>query len=135
MSDPRRDGDALIRLFLWWRFAKAVSFRGYWLVTAVYLVIVADLSAFELVFLGTAMEITVFVCEIPTGVVADTISRKWSLVISHVLMGIGMLVTGLVTDFVPLMLAQMLWGLGWSSLGSEKKKPAASGWPQKFRVR
>ena len=29
-------------------------------------------------------------------------------------MGTGMLITGLVTDFVPLMLAQMLWGLGWT---------------------
>jgi MFS family permease len=113
VADPQR-GDGLVRLFLWWRFAKALSFRGYWLVTAIYLVVVADLSPFELVFLGTAMELTVFVSEIPTGVVADTISRKWSLVISHVLMGAGMLTTGLVTDFVPLVLAQMLWGLGWT---------------------
>ena len=65
-ADADHRGDALVRLFLWWRFAKAVSFRGYWLVTAVYLVVVADLSPFEPVFLGTAMEITVFVCEIPT---------------------------------------------------------------------
>lgn len=107
-------GDSLIRLFLWWRFAKAVSFRGYWLVTAIYLVVVADLSPFQLVFLGTAMEITVLLSEIPTGVMADTVSRKWSLVVSHVVMGTGMMITGLVTDFVPLMIAQMLWGLGWT---------------------
>jgi MFS family permease len=83
-------------------------------VTSLYLVVVADLSAFQLVFLGTAMELTVLVSEIPTGVMADTISRKWSIVISHGLMGIGMLTTGLVTSFGLLVAAQMLWGFGWT---------------------
>ena len=93
---------------------RALCFRGYWLVTSLYLVVVADLSAFQLVFLGTAMELTVLASEIPTGVMADTISRKWSIVISHVLMGAGMLATGLVTAFPALVAAQMLWGFGWT---------------------
>lgn len=113
-AERARRARSLTRLFLWWRFFKAVSFRGYWLVTSLYLVVDADLSAFQLVFLGTAMELTVLVCEVPTGVVADTISRKWSLVISHVVMGAGMILTGLVTDFGLLVVAQMIWGLGWT---------------------
>jgi predicted MFS family arabinose efflux permease len=104
----------LRRSFLWWHLLSAMTFRGYWLVTSVYLVVVADLSPFELVFLGTAMELTVFVCEVPTGVMADTISRKWSIVVSHVLMGVGMLTTALVTEFPALVAAQMLWGVGWT---------------------
>lgn len=108
---PRRD---IATTFLRWAAMRAISFRGYWLVTSLYLVIDADLSAFQLVFLGTAMELTVLVSEIPTGVMADTISRKWSIVISHVLMGAGMLITGLVTAFPALVLAQMLWGFGWT---------------------
>jgi len=100
--------------FLRWGWLRAVSFRGYWIVTSLYLVIDADLSAFQLVFLGTAMELTVLISEVPTGVMADTISRKWSIVISHVLMGGGMLITGLVTAFPALVLAQMLWGFGWT---------------------
>ena len=100
--------------FLRWSWMRATSFRGYWIVTSLYLVIDADLSAFQLVFLGTAMELTVLVSEIPTGVMADTISRKWSIVISHLLMGAGMLTTGLVTAFPALVLAQMLWGFGWT---------------------
>ena len=93
---------------------RALCFRGYWLVTSLYLVVVADLSAFQLVFLGTTMELTVLASEIPTGVMADTISRKWSIVISHGVMGVGMLTTGLVTSFGLLVAAQMLWGLGWT---------------------
>lgn len=106
--------DTLIRRYLAWRFAKAMSFRGYWLVTSLYIVVVADLSAFQLVFLGTAMEVTVLVCEMPTGVMADTVSRKWSLVTSHVLMGAGMIVTGFVTDYALLVASQVLWGVGWT---------------------
>ena len=66
------------------------------------------------------MEITVLVSEVPTGVMADTISRKWSLVIAHLVMGVGMLATGLVTAFPALVVTQMLWGLGWTfSSGAE----------------
>jgi MFS family permease len=46
--------------------------------------------------------------------IADTISRKWSLVVSHVLMGTAMMATGLVTDFGPLVATRMLWGLSWT---------------------
>jgi hypothetical protein len=81
--------DDVATTFLRWAWMRALSFRGYWLVTSLYLVIDADLSAFQLVFLGTAMELTILISEIPTGVMADTISRKWSIVISHVLMGSG----------------------------------------------
>ena len=69
---PRRD---IATTFLRWASMRAISVRGYWIVTSLYLVIDADLSAFQLVFLGTAMELTVLVSEIPTGVMADTISR------------------------------------------------------------
>jgi MFS family permease len=93
---------------------RALAFRGYWIVTSLYLVVVADLSAFQLVFVGTAMELAVLASEVPTGVIADTISRKWSIVVSHVLMGAGMLTTGLVTAFPALVVAQMVWGVGWT---------------------
>ncbi len=110
----RSDSPDIARVFLGWAFARSWCFRGYWTVTSLYLVVVADLSAFQLVFLGTAMELTVLVSEVPTGVIADTISRKWSIVVSHVLMGVGMLVTGLVEAFPALLAAQMLWGFGWT---------------------
>lgn len=101
-------------LYLRWVWMRAVLHRGWWLVTSLYLVTVAGLSAFELVFLGTAQGITALVFEVPTGVMADTISRKWSIVIAHFVMGTGMLVTGLVTAFPALVLTQMVWGLAWT---------------------
>jgi MFS family permease len=104
----------LVARYLTWALLRWAAFQGYWLVTMLYLVTVAELSPFQLVFLGTAMEATVLVAEIPTGVVADTVSRKRSIVVSHVLMGVGMAGTGLFTDFGPLVATQMLWGLGWT---------------------
>ncbi len=97
-----------------WKAARAACARGYWLVASLYLVVDADLDAFQLVFIGVAQGITGLLCEVPTGVMADAISRKWSIVVAHALTGAGMLVTGLVTDFHALVATQMLWGLGWT---------------------
>lgn len=105
-------GPDLVAVFLRWIWWRAVLHNGWWLVTSVYLVVDADLSPSQLVLIGGAVIALVF--EVPAGVVADTISRKWSLVVSHVLMGTAMIATGLVTDFGPLVATQMLWGLSWT---------------------
>jgi MFS family permease len=109
-----RDGARLANVFLRWVWWRAVLHKGWWLVTSVYLVVDAGLSPSELVLIGCAQGIVALVFEIPAGVVADTISRKWSLVASHALMGTAMLATGLATNFGPLVATQMLWGLSWT---------------------
>ena len=84
---PGRD---VATTFLRWTAMRSTLHRGYWLVASLYLVIDADLSPFQLVFLGTAQGLTALIFEIPAGVVADTMSRKWSIVTTHVLMGASM---------------------------------------------
>jgi MFS transporter, DHA3 family, tetracycline resistance protein len=107
-------GPDLVADFLRWIWWRAVLHNGWWLVTSVYLVVDADLSPSQLVLIGVAQGVVALVFEIPAGVLADTISRKWSLVVSHVLMGTAMIATGLVTDFGLLVATQMLWGLSWT---------------------
>lgn len=97
-----------------WLFLRSLLHRGWWLVTSLYLVIEAELSPFQLVFLGTAQGLTVIAAEVPTGVFADAYSRKWSIVIGHGVMGLGMLSTGLVSSFPALIATQMTWGLSWT---------------------
>lgn len=109
-----RKSRSVATTYLWWTFLRAIFHRGWWLVTSLYLVVEAGLSPLQLVFLGTAQGITVIAFEIPVGVIADNYSRKWSIVIAHVLMGTGMLATGLVTAFPALVLTQMIWGLSWT---------------------
>jgi predicted MFS family arabinose efflux permease len=107
-------GPDLVAVFLRWIWWRAVLHNGWWLVTSVYLVVDAGLSPSQLVLIGVAQGIVALVFEVPAGVVADAISRKWSLVVSHMLMGTAMMATGLVTDFGPLVATQMLWGLSWT---------------------
>jgi MFS family permease len=97
--------------WVWWR---ALLHRGWWLVTSVYLVVDAGLTAAQLVLIGAAQGATALVFEVPAGVLADTVGRRWSLVVSHALMGTAMAATGLTTDFVPIVATQMLWGLSWT---------------------
>ena len=51
----------------------------------------AGLAPYQLVLVGTAVELSIFLFEIPTGVVADVFSRRLSIIIGYFLMGIGFL--------------------------------------------
>lgn len=104
----------LATAFLRWTCARAAFARGYWVTTALYLVVVADLTPAELVLIGVFQGITVVIAEVPAGVLADAVSRRLSLVVGHVVMGIGMSMAGLVTAFPLLVVSQCLWGLGWA---------------------
>ncbi len=88
--------------------------NGWWLAAGVYLVADAGLPTSQLLLVGVAQGTVALLFEVPAGVIADTMSRKWSLVFSSVLMGAAMLATGMVTLFPALMATQMLWGLSWT---------------------
>jgi MFS family permease len=103
--------------FLRWTFLRAVFHRGYVLVSSLYFVINARLSAFELVTLGTVMAVTLLLSDIPAGAWSDAFSRKWPLVIGHGFLAAGMAMTGFVTAFPLLVITQVLWGLGWAFSG------------------
>jgi MFS family permease len=100
--------------FLRWTFARAVCHRGYVLVSSLYFVVDARLSASQLLLLGTVVAATMVLSDVPTGVWSDTLSRKWSIVIGHGFLGVGMAMTGVVTAFPWIVVTQVLWGLGWS---------------------
>ena len=55
-----------------------------------------------------------FVFEMPTGVVADVFSRRLSIIIGMFVMGLGFVVEGSFPFFAPILLAQVLWGLGYT---------------------
>ncbi|WP_344519784.1 hypothetical protein, partial [Paractinoplanes durhamensis] len=104
-------------VYVRWVWCRAVLHRGWWLATSVYLVVDARLTASQLALIGVAQAAVALLFEVPAGVVADTLSRKYSLVVAHLLMGAAMVLTGLVTDFGPLVATQMLWGLSWTFAG------------------
>jgi len=82
-----------------------------WVVMSVYLVRELHLSPLQLVLMGTAMEAAVFLCEVPTGVVADTYSRRLSLVVGYLGMGLAWVAVGLVSAPWLVIALWAAWGL------------------------
>jgi len=72
------------------------------------------LDPLQLVLIGTVLELSVFLFEIPTGVVSDLKSRKLSIITGYILIGIGFLIEGLFPYFVTVLVAQIAWGIGYT---------------------
>jgi len=63
-------------------------------------IVEAGLSPFRLLMLGTALELTIVLFEVPTGVVADTVSRRLSVIVGLALTGLGFAITGAITMLI-----------------------------------
>ncbi len=103
------------RAYLVWLLMNggaSLSFALVFTVNAVYYVQRVGLNPLQLLLVGTALEATVFVGEVPTGVLADTYSRRLSVIAGYVLVGAAFLVEGSVPTFGAVLLSQVLWGLG-----------------------
>ena len=61
---------------------------------------------------GTVLELSVFIFEVPTGIVADRTSRRRSVIIGMFLIGAGFVLEGLFPIFAVMLLAQVIWGVG-----------------------
>jgi DHA3 family tetracycline resistance protein-like MFS transporter len=79
-----------------------------------FMIQVAHLDALQLVLVGTTLELSAFIFEVPTGVLADTVSRRLSVIIGTALIGVGLLVWGAWPLFGTILLGQVLWGLGFT---------------------
>ena len=85
----------------------------------VYQVETVGLGPLELVLVGTILELTAFLFEIPTGVVADLKSRRLSIIIGYALIGAGFVLEGSIPLFWAVAVAQVLWGV-WLDADSEE---------------
>jgi len=83
-------------------------------VNLIYQVQVAHLNPLQLVLVGTVLELATFVFEVPTGIVADVYSRRLSIIIGVFLLGIGLALQGVVPRFAVILLAQVIWGIGYT---------------------
>jgi len=102
------------QIYLLIAIASSAFFSMIFVASSLYQITVAGLSPLQLVLIGTALEVAAFIFEIPTGVIADVYSRKLSVIIGYILMGLGFLVEGFFPAFVPILLAQLIWGLGFT---------------------
>ncbi len=96
---------------------EAVPTLGYGLVFVVSMLYYAGtvgLTAFEMVLVGTVLEATVLLFEIPTGVVADVVSRRLSIVVGYALIGAAFVFQGFVPSLWAILVAQVVWGVGYT---------------------
>ncbi|PTX55099.1 DHA3 family tetracycline resistance protein-like MFS transporter [Melghirimyces profundicolus] len=103
-------------MYLVYMGATAFLFAVYSTAASVYRIQEVGLDAVQLLWIGFALEVSCFLFEIPTGVVADLYSRKRSMAIGLLLTGCGFLLEGSVPLFGAVLGAQVLWGVGYTFL-------------------
>jgi len=89
-------------------FATGMIFIG----LSAYYIRVVGMTPLQLVLVGTAIELTCFLFEVPTGVVADNWSRKGSVLIGGFLIGACYVITGLAPFFIAIIIAEVIRGIG-----------------------
>ena len=82
--------------------------------SAVYRITEAGLNPLQLILVGTVLELTVLLTDVPTGVLADVYSRRLSMIVGYVLIGVGYILEGAMPVFASILLAQVVWGLGFT---------------------
>jgi DHA3 family tetracycline resistance protein-like MFS transporter len=101
-----------IRLFYALTFLQASAVG--WVVFDLFLVRTLKLSPLELILMGTVMEATIFVFEVPTGVVADTYGRRLSLIIGFIGMGAAVVLVGASSTAWVVIALWGAWGLSYT---------------------
>lgn len=100
------------KIYLLYSIISAMCFSLTFTVMIVYHIEEIHLNPLELILVGTILEAACFIFEIPTGIVADVYSRKLSIIIGIVFIGIGFILEGSISSFIFVLLAQIIWGLG-----------------------
>lgn len=88
---------------------------------AIYYVTQADLNALQLVLIGTIMEVSVLLFEMPTGLFADHYGRKRSLAIGTFVVGFAHILEGSIPEFWAIAVASALWGIGWTFISGAEQ--------------
>ena len=73
---------------------QAFLFSMVFTVNMIYQATTVGLNPLQLVLVGTVLEATVFVFEVPTGIVADVYSRRLSVIVGVFITGLSFMVQG-----------------------------------------
>ena len=100
-----------VKVFYGMEFFDTLGMQAAFTVWAVYLVQEVGVNPLQLVLLGTVSEIAIFLFEVPTGVVADTYSRRLSIIVGMILAGASLMLFGLVPIYWVIVVAAILRGI------------------------
>ena len=101
-------------LYLVMRSTYAFAFALVLTYELAYHAVFLALTPLQLVFVGVVLESMTIAFEIPTGMFADLVSRRLSVIIGILLTGLGFLTEALIPSFTAVLIAQVLWGIGFT---------------------
>lgn len=110
MTDRQR----ALRAYYLFRSIAPFVFAMWLTVAMLYFATVITSDPFQLGLLGFVLETATLLFEIPTGIVADVYSRKWSMVIGYIIWGIGFVIQGVFPVYGVVLVSQLIWGLGFT---------------------
>ena len=104
------------RVYLTLISVQSLAFALLFSLQGLYFVQSAHLTPLELLMIGAVLEGSVFVLEMPTGVIADVYSRRLSLVLGCLFLGLAAGLIGLFPSFAVIASAQVVSALGYACL-------------------
>lgn len=93
---------------------QALCFSLFFTVQLVFHVTTVGLSPMQLMLIGTVLEVTCFIFETPTGIVADLYSRRRSVLIGIALIGVSYVLGGAIATFWAALTSIFIWGVGYT---------------------
>ena len=81
-------------------------------VNLIYQAATVGLTAFQLVLVGSVLELVCVLCEVPTGALADLVGRRPAIVAGIALIGAGFTLEGLVPELGAILAGNVLFGVG-----------------------
>ena len=112
MGLPRRHPISPYRLYLVLESGMSFLLGITYATITVYWVTSGRLNPLQLLLLGTALEVSYFLLQLPTGVLADMVSRRLCVLAGLFIVGLALVMEGLSPSFANLLGAQVVLGLG-----------------------
>lgn len=109
------------RMYYFLTSSRALILYLVFTLNTIYYVNDASLNALQLVLVGTILELTVFIFEIPTGLIADYFGRKRSIVFGLFIIGIAHLLEASIPTFSAIAIAAFIWGIGWTFISGAEE--------------
>lgn len=103
---------AAYRTHLILRFTADLANVLIWTGFTVFQLTVVGMSPLQLVLVGSIFEITILLCEVPTGIIADLFSRRLSVIIGFALTALSYILQAVYPVFAVAVLGAIIWGVG-----------------------
>ncbi|MBI1332319.1 MAG: MFS transporter [Armatimonadetes bacterium] len=93
-------------------FLNGLLFSAAWTIHTVFHIKNIGFGPFMVVFMGTLYELSIMLFEVPTGIVADLVSRRLSVAIGWFIVGIAFFIQGAFPVVGVVIAAQIILGIG-----------------------